>query len=52
MKFICGKENILTNGAEPNRCEYTFDFTTPSACHTLPEPHDPDMGPYPDHDEL
>ncbi|XP_067943914.1 glucosidase 2 subunit beta-like [Watersipora subatra] len=40
VKFICGKENQLSNAAEPNRCEYSFDFTTPAACHSLPDVHD------------
>lgn len=28
----CGAENQLISAAEPNRCQYTFDFKTPAAC--------------------
>ncbi|XP_013413455.1 glucosidase 2 subunit beta isoform X1 [Lingula anatina] len=42
----CGMKNELRNVAEPNRCEYTFDFETPAAC-TAPAKQSEDI-----HDEL
>ncbi|EEB15710.1 glucosidase 2 subunit beta precursor, putative [Pediculus humanus corporis] len=32
VKLKCGIENIITSVTEPNKCEYHFEFNTPSAC--------------------
>lgn len=43
VQLICGTENALTAVSEPNRCEYVFDFVTPSICQsseTRSETHD------------
>ena len=42
----CGVENVITSVSEPNRCEYVFEFTTPSICQTVETPDSPG------HDEL
>jgi protein kinase C substrate 80K-H len=35
VKMRCGTENVLTSVNEPNRCEYVFEFVTPSICHSV-----------------
>lgn len=48
VKLTCGTDNKLTSVAEPNRCEYAFEFETPAACRDLSsETNDSEM-----HDEL
>ncbi|KAK2194125.1 hypothetical protein NP493_2g09049 [Ridgeia piscesae] len=42
----CGKENQLLTATEPNKCEYEFQFVTPTACSQVPSPADES------HDEL
>lgn len=32
VNMKCGLSNELLSAAEPNRCEYSFEFKTPSAC--------------------
>ncbi|XP_049816221.1 glucosidase 2 subunit beta isoform X2 [Schistocerca nitens] len=38
VKLICGTENSIRSVSEPNRCEYVFEFVTPSICQ-LSEHH-------------
>lgn len=48
VRVHCGGENALVSVAEPNRCEYLMDFTTPAACNpALVEKSNEDT-----HDEL
>ncbi|GFG29270.1 hypothetical protein Cfor_07947 [Coptotermes formosanus] len=35
VKMRCGTENALTSVSEPNRCEYVFEFVTPSICQLV-----------------
>lgn len=35
VKMGCGTENVLTSVSEPNRCEYVFEFVTPSICQSV-----------------
>lgn len=35
VKISCGRENKIVSVAEPNRCEYLFEFTTPAACREV-----------------
>ncbi|XP_052244211.1 glucosidase 2 subunit beta-like isoform X4 [Dreissena polymorpha] len=35
----CGTDNKLTGASEPSRCEYAFDFETPSRCSEPPTTH-------------
>lgn len=35
VKMRCGTENALTSVNEPNRCEYVFEFVTPSICQLV-----------------
>lgn len=35
VKMRCGTENVLTSVNEPNRCEYVFEFVTPSICQSV-----------------
>lgn len=39
VKLICGTENSIRSVSEPNRCEYVFEFVTPSICQ-LSEHHE------------
>ncbi|XP_065185089.1 glucosidase 2 subunit beta-like isoform X2 [Sycon ciliatum] len=32
VKLRCGETNELVSAAEPNRCEYLFEFITPAVC--------------------
>jgi len=32
VNMHCGEDNAVTSASEPSRCEYQFDFTTPSLC--------------------
>lgn len=32
VAITCGVENALVAVSEPNKCEYRFEFNTPSAC--------------------
>ncbi|KAL5021013.1 hypothetical protein ScPMuIL_000168 [Solemya velum] len=36
VDMTCGLENMLTNTYEPSRCEYVFEFSTPSLCTPVP----------------
>ncbi|KAK6630658.1 hypothetical protein RUM43_014643 [Polyplax serrata] len=40
VKLKCGVENVVTSVTEPNKCEYHFEFTTPSACKMAEVPED------------
>ncbi|XP_065156974.1 glucosidase 2 subunit beta-like [Atheta coriaria] len=46
VQVSCSSENKLISVAEPNRCEYLFEFSTPAACYEV-EQHPDDV-----HDEL
>lgn len=47
VNMKCGIENKLVNAFEPSRCEYEFDFITPSRCSEPPARSSTDT-----HDEL
>lgn len=47
VHVTCGSENKLVSVAEPNRCEYVFEFSTPAACRGVSDEQSDDM-----HDEL
>ncbi|KAL4235696.1 hypothetical protein ACF0H5_004089 [Mactra antiquata] len=47
VHFKCGTENRVTSASEPSRCEYAFDFETPSRCTAPPNRSSDDI-----HDEL
>ncbi|XP_055885925.1 glucosidase 2 subunit beta-like isoform X2 [Biomphalaria glabrata] len=47
VNLHCGAENALIGASEPSRCEYQFEFTTPSRCSAPPAP-----GTHYDHEEL
>lgn len=32
VTIVCGLEDKLLSASEPNRCEYTMDFSTPAVC--------------------
>jgi hypothetical protein len=34
VKLRCGTENVVTSVSEPNRCEYVFEFVSPSICQS------------------
>ncbi|XP_030052828.1 glucosidase 2 subunit beta isoform X2 [Microcaecilia unicolor] len=46
VKLSCGKETVVISTAEPSRCEYLMELSSPAACQ---EPRETDVS---DHDEL
>ncbi|CAG9853820.1 unnamed protein product [Phyllotreta striolata] len=47
VRISCSSENKILSVSEPNKCEYLFDFVTPSACYEAPADATEDL-----HDEL